>query len=127
VLLRVQPHQAKPLIIIATAPMITPHTPGFIYCGTCMRYSLSAAGVGIVSPRPPASPESSIHARCPRGRGMKQRHFVHRSFTRFHTCRRKYHQKLASSVAFARKMLKSCANYAEATDARHSVPRVVSL
>src|SRR5919197_1620522 len=39
VLLRVQPHQAKPIIIIATAPMTAPHTPGFIHCGTCISYS----------------------------------------------------------------------------------------
>lgn len=31
----------------------------------------------------PASHESSIHSRCPRGQCMKQRHFVRRSFKRF--------------------------------------------
>src|SRR4029453_5478489 len=49
VLLRVQPHQAKPIIIIATAPMTTPHTPGLIHCGTCMSYSLGTSFLQNVS------------------------------------------------------------------------------
>jgi hypothetical protein len=45
----------------------------------------------------------------------------------FYTRTRKYHQKLASSVRFMRKMLQSCANHTVAKDAGHRMAQVVFL
>jgi len=103
--------------------MTTPHTPGFIHCGTGMRYSLLVRekGGSLSGIQPGMRLPSMLGVRVGDVGSNDMWDIV--PSQRFSTCQRQYHQKRASSVAFVRQMLKSCANDAEAKDGPPVVDR----